>query len=152
MVIDIVSLQSTEFLIPFLFSLAIIYGLLEVIGIFRRNKAVNFIVAFCLSFFAMIYPGFVDFLWANFGLIAIFFIAMFFILFVSKIFGFGGRNSADVIIINGGILFILLSVSYLHRDSLPYVNFIGSGENLILPRSYLLLRCMHPLRMAILRF
>jgi len=131
MAFDIIALQTTELLIPFLFSLAIIFGILEVTKIFR-NKAVNFIVAFCLSFFAMIYPGFVDFMWANFGLIAIFFIAMFFILFISRVFGFGGRSSADVIIINGVILFVLLSLSYLYIDEFPSVSFVGRGENLIL--------------------
>jgi ABC-type amino acid transport system permease subunit len=131
MAIDATMLQSTEFLIPFLFSLAVIFGVLEVTRIFR-NRAVNFIVAFTLSFFALIYPGFVDFMWANFGLAAIFFIAMFFLVFVFKVFGIGGGRSQDSIIINGIILLVLLSVSYLYIDSFPSFPYIGEGQNLIL--------------------
>ena len=137
MAIDITMLQTTEFFIPFLFSLAVIFGVLEVTRLFR--KPVNFIISFTLSFFAMIYPGFVDFMWANFGLFAIFFIAMFFIVFVSKVFGMGGKKSQDSVIINGVILLILLSVSYLYIDSFPSVPFIGAGQNLILLVSVVLI-------------
>ena len=137
MAIDITMLQTTEFFIPFLFSLAVIFGVLEVTRLFR--KPVNFIISFTLSFFAMIYPGFVDFMLANFGLFAIFFIAMFFIVFVSKVFGMGGKKSQDSVIINGVILLILLSVSYLYIDSFPSVPFIGAGQNLILLVSVVLI-------------
>lgn len=137
MAIDITMLQTTEFLIPFLFSLAVIFGVLEVTRLFR--KPVNFIVSFALSFFAIIYPGFVDFMWANFGLFAIFFIAMFFIVFVSKVFGMGGKKSQDSVIINGVILLVLLSVSYLYIDSFPSVPFLGAGQNLILLVSVVLI-------------
>lgn len=139
MVFDFAMLQTTEFLIPFLFSLAVIFGILEVTRIFGRNRAVNFIVSFTLSFFAIIYPGFVDFMWANFGLVAIFFIAMFFITFVFKTLGIGSKNSKDSILINGAILFVLLSLSYTYAESFPSVPLIGTGQNLILLVSVVLI-------------
>jgi hypothetical protein len=71
-------------------------------------------------------------MWANFGLVAVFFIAMFFILFVSKIFGVRGGKNQDSMMIYGAILFILLSLSYIYIDSFPSVPFIGPGQNLIL--------------------
>ncbi|MFH0929428.1 MAG: hypothetical protein V1818_03675 [Candidatus Aenigmatarchaeota archaeon] len=138
MVFDTLMLQSTEFLVPFLFSLAVIFGILEVTRIFR-NKAVNFIVSFALSFFALAYPGFMAFMWANFGLVAMFFIAMFFMLFILKVFGMGGKSSQDSVIINGAILFVLLSLSYLYVDSFPSVPIIGEGQNLILLISVVLI-------------
>ena len=138
MIIDIATLQTTEFLVPFLFSLATIFGILEVTRIFR-NKAVNFIIALTLSVFAISYNGFSDFIWANFGLVAVFFIAMFFIVFIFRVLGVGSRNSKDSIVINGAILMLLLSLSYLYIDSLPSVPFIGAGQNLIILVSVVLI-------------
>ena len=130
MAIDIAAFQSAEILVPLAFSLAIIFGILEITRIFR-NKAVNFIVAFTLSIFAVINSAFVSFLWANLVFVAAFFIIMFFIIFVYKVFG-SGRKNVDAIIMNGAILFVLLSLSYLYINSFPSVPFIGGGENLIL--------------------
>ena len=134
MIIDISALQSTEFLIPFLFSLAVVFGVLEITNIFK-NRGVNFVIALTLSFFAMSSSFFVDLLWSYFGDIAIFFIALFFIAFIFEVFGVRRSNhpfSADSIIINGAILFVLLSIGYLYVDLLPSLPFIGGGENLIL--------------------
>lgn len=130
MAIDLITLGSTEFLVPFFFCMATVFGVLEITKLFR--KPVNFIIAITLSIFALWYPGFVEFLWANFGLIAIFFIALFFIVFIYKVFGVGGRNTADAIVINGAILFVLLSISYLYMNNLPGTSFFGGAQNLIL--------------------
>jgi len=134
MVIDISALQSTEFLIPFLFVLAVTFGVLGITNVFR-NKGVNFLVALALSFFAASNPAFISILWTYFGSVAVFFIAMFFIAFIFEIFGIrkkGPGRATDSIMINGVILFILLSIGYLYIDLIPPFPFIGSGQNLLL--------------------
>lgn len=134
MIIDIAAFQSTEFLIPFLFVLAVVFGVLGVVNVFK-NKGVNLLVAAALSFFATSNSAFVSILWTYFGSVAVFFIAMFFLVFIFEVFGVrkkGEPLGADAMIINGAILFVLLSISYLYIDMIPALPFIGGGENLIL--------------------
>jgi len=136
MAIDISFLQSNQTLIPFLFVLAIIFGVLELTNIFR-NRGVNFLVALAISFFAITNATFVAFLWLQFGNITAFFIVMFFIAFILEIFGLrkgepGKSRAPEAMIINGAILFILLSISFLYIDLIPPLPFIGGGTNLLL--------------------
>lgn len=132
MVIDISFLQSEQTLIPFLFVLAIIFGVLELTKIFR-NRGVNFLVALAIAFFTITNTAFVSLLWNYFGSITTFFIVMFFIAFVLEVFGIrkGGHQPPSSIIINGGILFILLSIGFLYASQIPELPFIGSGQNLV---------------------
>jgi hypothetical protein len=133
MAFDLLAFQSTEILVPMLFSLAVIFGILEITNIFK-NRAVNFLIALGMAFFAVSNSFYVSILWSYFGDVAIFFIVMFFIAFVFEVFGVrkGKHVSADSVIINGVILFILLSIGYLYMDMLPDLPFIGGGENLFL--------------------
>ena len=133
MIIDLAAYQSTEFLIPFLFSMAVIFGVLEITNVFK-NRGVNFVIAITLSFFATSSPFFINLLWSYFGDVAIFFIVMFFITFVFEVLGVrkSGHMRPDAIIINGAVLFVLLSVGYLYIDMLPPIPFVGEGENLLL--------------------
>ena len=134
MIIDIAALQSSEFFIPFLFVMAVVFGVLEVTNVFR-NRGVNIVVALALSFFAASNSTFIGILWNYFGSIAVFFIAMFFITFVFEVFGLrrsGRGGSSDAILINGVILFVLLSIGYLYIDLIPAIPIVGGGQNLIL--------------------
>jgi hypothetical protein len=130
---DFTMFQSEHILIPFIFSLAIIFGTLETTKIFK-NKAVNFLISVALAFFTVSNVVFLDFVWSQLGIISVFFILMFFVIFIMKAFGVSGskEKSVDALIINGAILFVLLSVSYLYASSFPSVPFIGSGQNLLL--------------------
>jgi hypothetical protein len=130
MIIDMTGLQTMEFLVPFAFSLAVIFGVLDFVHLFRGNKPVNFIIAFTLSLFAMSNSAFVSFMWENFVLVAVFFIVAFFILFIKKISG--PNNKTDTIVINGAILFVLLSLSYAYMGGMSSIPIIGNSQNLIL--------------------
>lgn len=132
MVLDIAFLLSEQTLIPFLFVLAIIFGVLELTGIFR-NRAVNFLVALSISFFTITNASFVNMLWSQFGNITSFFIIMFFIAFVLEIFGLRGKDKAkdDDIIIYGAILLILFSFGFVYSNLIPSIPYIGGGSNFI---------------------
>jgi hypothetical protein len=133
MALDISFLFSEHTLIPFMFVLAIIFGVLELVKIFR-NRAVNFLIALSISFFTITNTAFVELLWTYFGSITSFFILMFMIAFVFEIFGLrGGRKeNSSTMIINGAILFLLLSLGFYYAGLVPVVPFIGGGQNLIL--------------------
>lgn len=134
MILNLATFQTTEFLVPFLFSIAVIFGVLEITNIFR-NRAVNLVIALTLSFFAMSNSYFVNLLWNYFGNIAMFFIVMFLIAFVFEIFGVrkkGQPSGPDSMIINGAVLFVLLSVGFMYTDMIPTIPFIGGGENVLL--------------------
>ncbi len=124
-----------EFFLPFIFIFAIVFGSLQLVNVFK-NKAVNAIIALALAFFTTLAPGFSSLLLSQFGNIATFFIVVFFISFILKIFGFKRSQSPEdyqeALAIQGVILFILLSVSYLFVDQIPTLPIIGTGQNLLL--------------------
>ena len=132
---DFTMFQSEQFLIPFLFILAVVFGAVNVANVFK-NRGVNFLVSLALAFFGASNQAFVQFLWSQFGSITIFFIAMFFIIFVLEAFGVRGKkekgDGADALVINVAILFVLLSIGYLYIDVFPSLPIIGGGENLML--------------------
>ena len=133
--IDITTFESNQFLIPFLFVLAIVFGTLEQANVFR-NRGVNFIVAAAISFFAISNTAFTNLLWSQFGNITVFFIAMFFIIFILEAFGVRKRHPDEApggaLVVTGGILFVLLSIGLLLINLLPPIPFIGGGQNLLL--------------------
>lgn len=135
MLLDLTVLQSEQFLIPFLFILAVVFGTINVVNIFR-NRGVNFLIALALAFFAASNTVFVQLLWSQFGTIAVFFIAMFFIIFILEAFGVrrgqqGKADGSDALVIYGAILFVLLSVGYLYLGNVS-VPILGGGQNLLL--------------------
>lgn len=131
---DFTAFQSETFLIPFLFILAVVFGAVNVTNVFR-NKGVNFLVSLSLAFFAASNTSFIQFLWSQFGSISIFFIAMFFIIFTLEAFGVrksSGSKSNEPLIINGAILFVLLSIGMSNIGLIPTLPIIGGGQNLFL--------------------
>lgn len=125
--------QSQHTLIPFLFVLAIVFGILENVKVFGRNRGVNFLISVSIAFFSVTDEAFVNLLWTYFGSITTFFIVLFFIAFVLEIFGIrrGSPKDDSTIFIGGAILLILLSVGYMISSQLPELPFIGGGSNLI---------------------
>ena len=125
---------SMQFMIPFLFILAIIFGVLQMASPIK-NKAANLVIALAISFFASSYGPFVSVLWSYLPSVTWFFIIMFFIVFIMEIFGLRGAKAADPdkVILSGVVLFILLSVGWMITDMFP-VEFplIGGGDNVIL--------------------
>ncbi|MFH1229577.1 MAG: hypothetical protein V1678_04095 [Candidatus Aenigmatarchaeota archaeon] len=133
MAIDASFLYSEQTLVPFLFVLAIVFGVLELTHIFR-NRAVNFIIAISISFFTITNATFVSLLWSQFGTITAFFIVMFFIAFVMEVFGVrnkSGDNGEGGMIINGAILALILLLGFTHIDMIPSLPFVGGGSNLL---------------------
>jgi len=134
-IFDFTMFQSEQFLIPFLFVLAVVFGAVNASNVFK-NRGVNLLVSVALAFFAASNTSFINFLWSQFGSISIFFIAMFFIIFTLEAFGVRkgqhGKDGSDALIINGVVLFILLSVGYLNISLLPSLPIVGGGQNLLL--------------------
>jgi hypothetical protein len=130
--IDVSFLQSEQTLIPFLFVLAIVFGILELTKIFK-NRGVNFLIALAIAFFSITNAAFVNMLWTYFGSITTFFIIMFIVAFVLEVFGLrkGGHPPASAIIIYGAILFILVSLGFIYASQIPELPFIGGSQNLI---------------------
>jgi peptidoglycan/LPS O-acetylase OafA/YrhL len=96
-------------MIPFLFVLAIVYGALEVSGIFK-NKGVKAIISFALAFFAISSTTTLAFITGILPYAAIFFIAFFLLGFMLSFFkgkkGEGGKDSRDWTLIAVVILLI----------------------------------------------
>lgn len=92
-------------MIPFLFVLVIIYGALEVGGIF--NKRINTLIAVIISFFVMSSESYVEFIHSILPFAAGFFIVFFFLGFVISFFKkTGGEKNWELI----GIIALLLLV------------------------------------------
>lgn len=128
--------QGNEFLIPFLFTLAIIFGSLRYAKIFGNNSAVQMIIAIVLAYFASTYEPFVSTLYAYFPSITWFFIAMFFIVFVLEVFGLRkGTDKKDHelnMVIYGVLLLLLMTIgiSQARAFGIYEIPFIGNLENL----------------------
>ena len=118
------------FVVPFLFIFAIVFGSLRVANIFK-NKKVDAVIAVALAIFAVYNSALVNFLWDQLGFVTLFFVFMFMIIFVLKVFGVGSRNAEDAFTINIAILFILLSIGYLYSDMITGIPILGGGDNFL---------------------
>jgi hypothetical protein len=121
-----------QFLIPFLFIFAIVYGSLRSADIFK-NKKVDAIIALSLGLFAVSNTWLVNFIWSQLGGVSVLFIFMFMLIFIFQVFGVkGAKDNQEKLIILAAILFILFSISYLYTDMIPNIPFIGGGQNIVL--------------------
>jgi len=100
---DLISL-----LIPFLFMLAIVYGALDVAGIFK-NRRVNAIIAFVFALFTATYAPAVEFVNSIMPFAIMFFVAFFFIGFVIKIAKKGADKDFTLLIIIVGLILLLFA-------------------------------------------
>jgi uncharacterized membrane protein YoaK (UPF0700 family) len=71
-------------LVPFLFMLAIVFGALDVSGVFK-NKRVNALIALVFAFFTLTYQPAIDFINTIMPYAIMFFIVFFFVGFVVKL-------------------------------------------------------------------
>jgi len=126
---------TSQMFVPFLFVFAVVFGVLQLVNIFK-NKSVNAVISLAIAFFASSNAIFTSTLLSQMGNITTFFIAMFFIAFIMELFGFrrpaDRREYQDRLIIQGGILFILLATAVLFVNQIPTLPFIGEGSNLLL--------------------
>lgn len=120
-------LLSLDFLIPFFFIFAIIYGALEISGVFK-NKAVKAIIAVALGFFAISNAQVIAFIHQILPYAAIFFVVVFFIGFIAKPFrgrgGEGGRRDPFLLLVVLGLLLIIFA--QLGTPSSPFYPDISS--------------------------
>jgi hypothetical protein len=105
---DIISLM-----IPFLFMLAIVYGALDVAGVFK-NRRVNAVIAVVFAFFTLTYSPAIEFINQMMPFAIIFFVVFFFIGFVVKAASKGlsdetGKKDFNLLIIILGLILLLFA-------------------------------------------
>ncbi len=125
---------STQFIVPFLFVFAIIFGLLELASPIK-NKGVNVVITFVIAYFATSYGPFATILWSYLPSITWFFIIMFFLAFGMEIFGVRGKKGTKVetLALTGAVFFILMAVGWIMAEQFPVeLPVIGGTDNLIL--------------------
>lgn len=133
-------LPPEEFLMPFLFVLVDVFGVLQLARVF--NKSVSFLIALVLAFFAANNPVFINLFWSQIINVVIFFIALFFLAFTLQLFGLRGKGAPKAkegLVIYGAILFVLLSIGFNYTETFPTLPVIGGGENLMLLVSIILI-------------
>jgi len=127
---------STEFLIPFAFVFAVVFGALSITNVFK-SKPVNVIISVAIAIFASTYSPFVYTLNQILPTLIWIFIGVFLILFIMKAFraigGSSQRSPFGDIATYAVILLILFSVGFVAiQDMDVNVPFIGDMENIIL--------------------
>jgi len=95
-------------LIPFLFMLAIVYGALDVAGVFR-NKRVNALIALVFAFFTLTYAPAIEFISQIMPYAIIFFVVFFFLGFVIKVAKKGVDKDYNLLIIILGLVLLLFA-------------------------------------------
>ena len=125
---------SQQFMITFLFVLAVVFGGLELSGIFKKNRVISAIIAVAIALFATTNAPFADMLWNYLPGMTWVFVILFFAAFAMELFGLRG-NKADLgqnMIMAGAVLFILIMVGWKVVGNLNIdIPFIGGGDNLL---------------------
>jgi len=125
---------DANFIIPFLFVLAVVFGVLRISKAFRGNAAVEVIISLVIAFFSATYSPFTSMLFNILPSITMFFIAMFFIVFVLEIVGVRGRREKDNVtnlIIYGILILVLFTIVASHSELIPNLGII-SADDLVL--------------------
>ena len=121
-------LLGLPFILPFFFVLAIVYGSLEVSGIFG-NRGVKVIISLVIAFFSALTPFVSELVIFVIPYAAVFFIAFFFLGFVLSFFkGKGGKGEKDysmLLVILALLLIFLSSGENFGIFSLEDENFVG---------------------------
>jgi len=125
-------IPNETFFIPFLFVLAVVFGVLRISDIFR-NPAVEMVISLAIAYFAATYEPFVSVLFTYLPNVTWFFIAIFFILFLLEAFGLrkAGADYEEKAITTGVILLVLFGIGVSGLEGLKVeIPFVGGGENL----------------------
>jgi hypothetical protein len=125
---------DANFVIPFLFVLAVVFGVLRISHAFRGNAAVEVIISLVIAFFAATFQPFTSMLFSILPSITLFFIAMFFIVFILEIIGVRGKGSGDRtanMIMYGILILILFVIVANHSNLIPNLGII-SPDDLVL--------------------
>ncbi len=125
---------DANFVIPFLFVLAVVFGVLRISKAFKSNAAVEVIISLVIAFFAATYSPFTAILFSILPTITLFFIAMFFIVFILEIIGVRGNrggNRVTNIIMYGILILVLFTIIANYSNLIPDLGII-SPEDLAL--------------------
>ncbi len=148
--IEILESPAIQPFLPFFFTLAIVYGLLSVVGkgdggLFQKN-AINLVIALVFAFFAAGYKPFVTFFFNSFGIILWSFVGLFFLVFFLKIMSIGGgEGRKERMVYDGAILLIFVSFlglggAYFTDIEIP---LIGTKNFLLVVGLFLILYLMY---------
>lgn len=80
------------YLIPFIFTFALVFGVLVISNIFKGQKNVNAMIALAVALFAIIYPPYIDILYVWLPYLCILFIAIFLVLMLKNLFVKEGKK------------------------------------------------------------
>jgi len=121
---------TMQFVIPFMFVLAIVFGILRIGKVFSGNTAVEMIIAIVIAFFSATYQPFITILFQFLPTITWFFIAMFFILFILEITGVRGKRGENKknVMIYGILLLLLFSIVASRSDIIPTFSYISTDD------------------------
>lgn len=138
MAFDFLFLSNQQFFIPFLFVLAIVFGILELSNVFKGNRAVVVIISIVIAFFAATNSQFTGMLFQILPSITVFFVIMFFIAFLMEIIGLGKSGSlrkegAETrVMVLGLVLVVFIAIGADSMSEIPFISFIGESNLLII--------------------
>jgi hypothetical protein len=97
-----------DIIIPFIFMLAIVFGALDVSGVFK-NKRVNALIALVFALFTLTYQPAIDFINQIMPIAIILFIAFFFIGFIIKMGKQGVNKDYTLIIVIASLVLLAMA-------------------------------------------
>lgn len=125
---------SDQMVITFLFTLAVVFGVLEFAKPIQ-SKPARLIFALALAAFASTYGPFASVLWQYLPNITWFFIVIFLFAFALKVTGIRGAQQGEgfePMVTNGAILLVLFGVGFTLLQQFPIdIPVIGGGQNLL---------------------
>ena len=113
-------------ILPFVFVLAVVYGLLSMVDVFKK-KSVNFLIALVFAFFAAGYQPFVTSFFINLGIVLWGFLIIFTIAFLLEAIGIRGKKAKrkpDVSVSIAGVVVLLLvtvGFAYMSEINIPII-------------------------------
>ncbi len=128
--------MNEQFLLPFLFTLAVVFGVLRATNVFAGNRAVQMIIAFVFAYFSATYTPFVQTFFAYLPSLTTFFIGVFLLVFLLEAFGLRKEQKEKDRVLNmtiyGVLLLILIVLAAPYFYKFRNIPIIGTGENLVL--------------------
>jgi len=127
-------LFDIEQLLPFFFVLAVVFGALEVSGVFK-NRGVNGLISVVVALFAIINPSVSAIIYAIMPYAIIIFIIFFFLGFIIKFFSSDEKGKPKdltlPVIIAGLILIFLASYGENLSSMFPSMGFFSSDNFIV---------------------
>ncbi|RLJ01570.1 MAG: hypothetical protein DRP10_03780 [Candidatus Aenigmatarchaeota archaeon] len=118
------------YLIPFIFTFSLVFGVLTISNIFNKQKNVNVMIALAISLFATISEEYVSILYSWLPYLCVLFIVIFFVVMLKNIFIKKDSEQNWPILITIAILFLVLMTIY-PSIPLPSGSFISSQDVLL---------------------